>query len=227
MEPQDTKVRIIEKAEQLFADHGIEGVSLREINAAAGQRNASAVHYHFGSKVGLINDIFRHRLPASRRHRRQLLDAARVAPPDQKAAEIVRAMVLPFAAYLLGPDKSSNFVRFMAAFRADLSIDWSEIEAPDYVGLLPELTAMVAELHPQDSSDDLRRRMAVVQSFLLNGVADIARFQHRRQQAGEDMDVEVAVRNLMTMLRGALLAPLEPGVSLEMPAPVDERVGAG
>ena len=38
--------------EQLFAERGFRGVSLREIGLAAGQRNNSAAQYHFGSRLG-------------------------------------------------------------------------------------------------------------------------------------------------------------------------------
>ncbi len=228
MEPKDTKIRIIEKAEELFADHGIEGVSLRQINAAAGQKNASAVHYHFGSKVGLVNEIFRLRLPVSRRIRQRLLEAARKAPREDQSAQIVRAIVLPFADYMFNPEKSTNFVRFMAAVRADLSLNWSEVEAPDYVGLMADLTEIVGELHPQESARDLRRRMAVIQSFWLNGVVDIARYEHRRhEQTGATMDVRAAVQNLMTMMRGALMAPLHPGIPIAIPEVDEEARDAG
>ena len=49
-----TREQLIAAAETLFAERGIEGVSLREINAAAGQRNASSIQYHFGNRDGLL-----------------------------------------------------------------------------------------------------------------------------------------------------------------------------
>src|SRR4051794_41890454 len=45
-----TKEQIVLAAEALFAERGIEGVSLRQIGAAAGNGNNSAVQYHFGTK---------------------------------------------------------------------------------------------------------------------------------------------------------------------------------
>ena len=44
----DTRDQIIRAAEELFAARGIDSVSLREINRAAGQSNTGAVQYHFG-----------------------------------------------------------------------------------------------------------------------------------------------------------------------------------
>ena len=58
-----TKEQIVLAAERLFAARGYEGVSLREIGAAAGSGNNSAVQYHFGSKGQLVVAIFENRLP--------------------------------------------------------------------------------------------------------------------------------------------------------------------
>jgi AcrR family transcriptional regulator len=71
-----TKEQIVLAAEGLFARHGIDGVSLRQIGAAAGTANKSAVQYHFGSKDALIEAIFGHRLPRVA-ERRALLIAER------------------------------------------------------------------------------------------------------------------------------------------------------
>ena len=48
----DTRDQIIRAAEQLFAAHGIDGVSLREINRAAGQSNTGAVQYTSATVTG-------------------------------------------------------------------------------------------------------------------------------------------------------------------------------
>jgi hypothetical protein len=47
-----TRRRIIDVAERLFADRGIDGVPLKQIATAAGQANVNAIQYHFGSKSG-------------------------------------------------------------------------------------------------------------------------------------------------------------------------------
>ena len=48
---------LIETAERLFAEKGIDNVSLREINRAAGQKNVAALHYHFGTRESLLEAI--------------------------------------------------------------------------------------------------------------------------------------------------------------------------
>ena len=73
-----TKEQIVLAAEALFAERGVEGVSLRQIGAAAGNGNNSAVQYHFGTKDRLVQSVFEYRLPRLRERRRPA--ARRTAP---------------------------------------------------------------------------------------------------------------------------------------------------
>jgi len=69
----DTKELLLDAAEQLFARDGIHGARIREINELAGQRNPSALHYHFGSRTGLVEAIMlRHQSEIDKVIERQL-----------------------------------------------------------------------------------------------------------------------------------------------------------
>ncbi|MCW8880241.1 MAG: TetR/AcrR family transcriptional regulator [Kangiellaceae bacterium] len=52
-----TKNKILDAAEELFAEHGFAETSLREITAKA-EVNLASVNYHFGSKKSLIESVF-------------------------------------------------------------------------------------------------------------------------------------------------------------------------
>ena len=57
----NTKERILHAAEDLFAQHGFAGTSLRQVTSRA-DVNIAAVNYHFGSKENLVNEVFKHRM---------------------------------------------------------------------------------------------------------------------------------------------------------------------
>jgi len=57
----DTKQKVLDAAEQLFADDGFAQTSIRTIVSQAGV-NIAAVHYHFGSKEDLLRAVFARRL---------------------------------------------------------------------------------------------------------------------------------------------------------------------
>jgi AcrR family transcriptional regulator len=113
-------------AERLFAVHGIDGVSLRQVAAEAGSGNNSAVHYHFGSKQGLIAAIFRHRLPQITRERRLL--AARCDPDEVRSR--IEAHYLPVLTMADAPD--NRYVSFVEQIqRMDLATASDVLDLPD------------------------------------------------------------------------------------------------
>ena len=71
------KEEIVLAAERLIAIRGLEGVSLREIGAASGNGNNSAVRYHFGTKDQLVRAVFEFRLPRLRERRALLIEERR------------------------------------------------------------------------------------------------------------------------------------------------------
>lgn len=74
-----TRDRIIDTAERLFAEKGYKGVSLRAITRA-GAVNLAAIHYHFGSKERVLEEIFERRCGPMNRERIRLIKLCREAP---------------------------------------------------------------------------------------------------------------------------------------------------
>src|SRR5205823_9358327 len=105
---------MIAVAERLFAERGIEAVSLREIGAAAGQRNNSAAQYHFGTRDGLVDAIFEARMAPIDQHRRVMLDELQASDSLSDMRALCEAFVHPLAASLLSRDGESWYARFLA-----------------------------------------------------------------------------------------------------------------
>jgi AcrR family transcriptional regulator len=93
---RDTRAQLILAAERLFAERGIDGVSLREINLAAKQRNTSAAHYHFGSKEALIDAIFEFRRAEIGRRRDAMMDLLEARGHADPRA-LAEALIVPIA----------------------------------------------------------------------------------------------------------------------------------
>ncbi len=109
---RDTRRQLILAAERLFADRGIEGVSLREINLAAGQRNTSAAHYHFGSKEALVDAIFEFRRPELGKRRDEWFDRLESEGRADDLRSLVEAFVTPLADEARSED--SQYLMFLA-----------------------------------------------------------------------------------------------------------------
>jgi len=90
-----TKAQVLAAAERLFALHGFQNVSVRDITAEAGV-NLASVNYHFGSKDALIFEIFHRRTAELNRERARMLhEAAGRAGGDPPMREILRAFFEP------------------------------------------------------------------------------------------------------------------------------------
>ena len=97
--PAEGRLRLLAAAEQLIATRGL-GVPNREIIAAAGQHNQSAITYHFGSRAALIDAVCeRHETPIAQ-HRQHLI-ARLPGPGDRTTRQLVEAHVQPLAAEML------------------------------------------------------------------------------------------------------------------------------
>ena len=94
----------------MFAERGLDGVSLAEINRAAGQRNATALHYHFGGKDGLVQAVF-DKHTARVNSLRQSLLAKLPAQPD--ASEVVAILIVPLAEQVKDSDGGSDYLQFL------------------------------------------------------------------------------------------------------------------
>src|SRR4028119_1065047 len=70
----DTREALLDAAEKLFSEHGIQASSLRAITQQA-VANLAAVDYHFGSKEGLVRAVFSRRLKPLDEERTRLLQA--------------------------------------------------------------------------------------------------------------------------------------------------------
>lgn len=111
----DTRARIVRAAERLFAARGLNGVSLREINRAAGQSNTGAVQYHFGDRDGLIRAVIEKHRKDTEPRRHALLDQYEAAGVDDLRV-LAAALVLPAAAKLSDPDGGREYLQIASEY---------------------------------------------------------------------------------------------------------------
>jgi AcrR family transcriptional regulator len=134
-----TKAQLLDVAEQLFLTHGL-GVSVRHVTDAAGQ-NGAAIHYHFGSRDGLVGAVIARRAGDLASRRRRALDALRAAPELPTVHDVVRGLVFAYVGLVEaeGPDAQrwidlmhslwldrSPALAFMAEY-ADDERDWERL----------------------------------------------------------------------------------------------------
>jgi len=194
----DTRERLIEAAEALFAEHGIGVVSLREINRAAGAKNAVAVQYHFGDRAGIIRAITAKHFPA--------VDAARHALLDEyeaKAKRGIRALaaawVEPLTAKLADPNGGLEFLQIYAELTnlPPASVDEGDVKSVSLDSI--QRWRVLVEPFLEDDAARLHRRYAVMR-FSATEIG-------RRARSGPHRDDRLFVSDLVDMCTAMLAAP--------------------
>lgn len=118
--PADTKEQILDAAEQLIAEKGIDAVSLRAITAAA-DVNLAAVHYHFGSKEALVARVFARRIEPINAERVRLIDEAleRAGDGPLPVEEVLYALFAPAIRVMAEHERGQLFMRVCGRIYAE------------------------------------------------------------------------------------------------------------
>ena len=159
---------IIVASERLFGQHGLDGVSLRQIVAAAGQVNPSAVQHHFGSKRGLIQAVYEMRTPRIEAARQARLNSMR-----RKATikDLLGAHLEPIIEVLPNPDRVL-YARFMLRL-----LPLSDAEHPHFACLelctaSVEIVRRMLACHARLAPDIVTTRIRMAVCVFLQGICD-------------------------------------------------------
>jgi AcrR family transcriptional regulator len=142
-----TRELILTTAERLFAEHGVFGVSNRQISEAAGQGNNTAVGYHFGTKTDLVRAIVRKHTEQVERTRLRMLAELGDTP---EVRDWISCIVRPATEHLAESGSPTWFARFGAQLMTDpglreIIVDES-LTSPSLLQILAGLNASLPTL---------------------------------------------------------------------------------
>ncbi|MGB3810210.1 MAG: TetR family transcriptional regulator [Parvibaculum sp.] len=202
----DTRLRLILAAEKLFGEQGIHGVTLKEINAAAGQRNESALHYHFGSKPSLVEAILRHRALDIDVIRVERLDALSREGGEDDLRALLRATFMPLME-LLATEEGVRFIRFIAQVLNDPDFDLPTVALrANLPGIIRANGLVVAALGDMPPEIAIQRQRFLVEMT----VSSLAIWSRQHDAATEAPARELFIANLLDSIHGFLTAPVSP-----------------
>ncbi|MDF1722389.1 MAG: TetR/AcrR family transcriptional regulator [Minwuia sp.] len=203
----DTREHLLLTAEKLLGERGINGVSLREITRVAGQRNASALHYHFGSRDGLIEAIFDKRMRLIDEERMRLIADMEADGRMSHVRGVAEAVAMPVAAFLWRKDGSANYIRFLTEVFLSPDINIDDFVRGRYDNGLRKVYGILQGLLPDVPEQVVRQRFVMMTRAGTFALADIDTHRARTEAAGRPFDLERAIETLIDMWVGGITAP--------------------
>jgi TetR/AcrR family transcriptional regulator, regulator of cefoperazone and chloramphenicol sensitivity len=192
-----TREVLLTEGHRLMATHGPMQVSLKQIQDAAGQRNASALHYHFGGREGLLAAILERHNATIERTRGIRLDALAEQP---SLVELVEAVVLPMVDRLATED-GRYFLRIVAQL-SDLFELW-DTDGDNVPAQAQRAFRMIAAQLDWLTPEVRRLRVAMFLALVTGALAQRAVVRARTEHPRVNDDDFVA--NLVAMSVGALV----------------------
>jgi AcrR family transcriptional regulator len=201
-----TKQQVLSAAERLFALHGFQNVSVRDITAEAGV-NLASVNYHFGSKDALLFEIFRRRTSELNRERARMLheasDRAGGKPPIR---EILRALFEPPMRWSKPENDRRISMQFIIRSRSEGTEAMREVLRTDVSHLRRFADALMAA-RPDLASDEIYWRLHFCLGMVHNNrFAEFDRLHTLSDGATRESDTEALLRRMLDFAEAGFLA---------------------
>ena len=199
----DTKQRILDTAERLIADQGYAATSLRNIIGEAGV-NLAAVHYHFGSKEDLLDELILRKAGAVNQQRLELLDRYE-AEAGGGPVPVEKVLSAFFEPMIQAGGRSPQFVKLMGRMQSEGLIP-SIVAKHFHPTFARFLTALRRSL-PQLPEAELRSRLQFMIGAMSHAVCAERQVPMEAGRAVEIPEFRTTIRRLMSFLSGGLQAP--------------------
>jgi AcrR family transcriptional regulator len=207
---RDTRDRILDAGERLFAQQDYDGTSLREITEHAGV-NLAAVNYHFGSKKELYSAVLGRRFKPINQWRLEQLEAAEKQAGGQPIA--LRLLLDIFLRPIVtikttqGEGGPHPFVCLMNRHSAAPHPDMDEVLEREFVVVRKRFFAAIQQILPGIPAPILGWRMSFVIGGTLHAFASAKPLRTPQGASVPPADIEAMFQDVLTMFETAMRTP--------------------
>ncbi|MBV1691891.1 TetR/AcrR family transcriptional regulator [Novosphingobium sp. G106] len=192
-----TRTALIEKAEALIAERGLDGVSPRQIGAAIGSANNNVVAYHFGGMEELISAIYHHRLPGIEARRAELIAELDALGRGAELRGLMDALWRPLYEQR-GEDGKHSYVAFLAGL-ARSGWAWTRYTLHEEYPVVMVIVERIRPLLPVSARPKFHQRLIVTAAMISNSLAAMNQFTDKGASA------DAVFADLVAMATAALL----------------------
>jgi AcrR family transcriptional regulator len=192
--------RILTVAERMFAEHGMEGVGLRAITAAA-RVNLASIAYHFGSKDGLLEALFAQRAAPIAQERLRLLALCFEQSKTPTLEQILDAFLRPALTLGVQPQFGGPaFVKLRARLGTEPEKTSRKILAKAFDESSRKFIDAVAQALPQQPHAEIEWRYHFMLGTMFYTMANSGRIQSLTDGRCDPGDVKRALHHMIPFL---------------------------
>lgn len=166
----ETRRLIVDAAEALFAEHGVDNVTLLNIARAAEQKNRNAPQYHFNDKAGLINAVLdKHSDLISVRRKTMMDTLAKNESPSLR--NLVEAYVLPLAQHVDSTENSLAYLLISCQLMTSPAFSSLTAERTSHYPEVRQLMRMINQQMAAENRKQQAFKQQIVHSMVFHGLA--------------------------------------------------------
>lgn len=175
----DTREQLLRIALREFAQHGIEGVTLSRIRQLSGQGNRSAVHYHFKTKEGLVEEVVdfatsRLGVFCEQAHEEFALNR----PEHQEWRGLSELIFDPFVKLFASGQTGATCIRFLSRLTWQTGEQGQRFLTRFFSPYMQVFTPALKAMLPNYSEAQLRFKIHLAVNTAIHGLADFSMVMH-------------------------------------------------
>lgn len=205
-ESEQTKDRILDSAEKLFARHGYHGTSIRDIASDADYQFA-LIGYHFGSKLELVDKVLARRSAVLNTERLAFLERARVASDGVPIP--VRTLIEGYVGVIVRRASRNdqgwrNYTQLVGMLGS--GAEWSELTDKHFNAVAREYLGELQRSLPEVPSESLYQAFFFLVGTMVTVCARPGRIETMSKGQFKSKEVSTLYENLCTFLEGGFAA---------------------
>ncbi|MCR9213419.1 MAG: TetR/AcrR family transcriptional regulator [Proteobacteria bacterium] len=201
-----TRNKIKIAAQKLFAEKGMDGVSVREIVAAAEQKNMASLHYYFRTKQDLARELLLDAAAVIEVRRVELLDELEANGGPKSAREVLSIFIESAILPETDPRSLTNVRLYLQAFQNNPNFVQETVNNTGDIGYfrcLAHLKIFMSDINPET----MARRLYLMQHYVFNLLAARERAISNNNPEAQFWEGEGTLSELVRTAEAMLLAP--------------------
>jgi AcrR family transcriptional regulator len=199
----EARTALLDAAERLFALHGVETASLRDISMEAGLRNNSAVQYHFGDRAGVVAAVFTRRMDAINELRRTMIGDLDAGNRGDDIVGLVAALMFPLVEHV------NTHVGWYGRFLVRTEFDHFATTVKSALPVSGPVREIMQRLVAQLTDLEPRVRQLRVEQMMTHYIGAVADWEWARERGARRMTTDALRQDLLATCVAILTAPAQ------------------